>query len=434
MRVVLLVTAFPKLSETFIVNKFVGLADRNWDVHVVCAQHDHSEWSSFSELQRRPHLSQRVHRAWLQRPRWLAMIMLPVALLRCISVNPLGCLRYLFKGWPRFGFDVFRRLYFDAELVVLKPALVHLEFGTLGADRMHLGDLLNCEVVVSFRGYDLNHVGLEDPNSYEEVWKKASALHFLGQDLWQRAQRRGCGPGKNYMLIPPAISTELFDPANRRHHEVAGTTRRPLRILSVGRLDWKKGYDYGLQAVKRLVERGIQCEYRIVGEGDYMEAVAFARYQFGLEGVVQLLGRRSADELLAELTWADVLLHSSVSEGFCNAVLEAQSMMLPVVCSDAGGLPENVSDAVTGFVVPRRQPEALAEKMAMLAKDPELRQRMGLAGRQRVQRDFSLPDQLDSFESLYLALLAADRPKAEQRKKSASLDAQPAVTRVLERK
>ena len=434
MRVVLLVTAFPTLSETFIVNKFVGLADRTWDVHIVCVQPGQSEWSSFPELQRRPHLRQRVHSAWLHRPRWLAMIMIPIALLRCISINPLGCLRYLLKGWPRFGFDVFRRLYFDAELVVLKPDLLHLEFGTLGVDRMYLGDLLNCEVVVSFRGYDLNHVGLEDSNSYEEVWKKASALHFLGQDLWQRAQRLGCGPAQNHVLIPPAIDTELFDPANRRHHEVAGTTQRPLRILSVGRLDWKKGYDYALQAVKDLVERGIQCEYRIVGDGGYLEAVAFARYQFGIERVVELLGRRSGNDLLAELGWADVFLHPSVSEGFCNAVLEAQSMMLPVVCSDAGGLSENVSDTVTGFVVPRRQQQALAEKMAMLAKDPELRQRMGLAGRERVQTNFSLADQLDSFETWYRDLLASDRPKAEPRKKSASLDAPAAVTRVLERK
>lgn len=52
--------------------------------------------------------------------------------------------------------------------------------------------------------------------------------------------------------------------------------------------------------------------------------------------------------------WADVLLHSVISEGFCNVVVEAQAHGVPVVCTDAGGLPDNVEREITGVVVPRR--------------------------------------------------------------------------------
>ena len=76
-------------------------------------------------------------------------------------------------------------------------------------------------------------------------------------------------------------------------------------------------------------------------------------------------------------------------------------MCLPVVCSDAGGLPENVQDDVTGFVVPRRDPSGLATRLAQLAHDPELRERMGQAGRQRVLQHFQLRDQITAFENLY---------------------------------
>lgn len=81
-------------------------------------------------------------------------------------------------------------------------------------------------------------------------------------------------------------------------------------------------------------------------------------------------------------------------------------MSLPVVCSDAGGLPENVADGETGFVIPRRDPQALAAKLAQLASDPGLRQRMGQAGRERVLRSFKLQEQIAAFEQLYQELLA----------------------------
>lgn len=434
MRIVFVVSSFPKLSETFIVNKFLGLLDRGWDVHVVCRKHDQSEYRSFPQSARHDQLRGRVHVALPHSPRWLAGLLLSFALVECLALSPHRCLRYLLKGSSRFGLDVFRKLYLDAQFILLRPDLIHFEFGALAAERMYLRDLLGCKTIVSFRGYDLNHVRLDDPHYYQSVWKEADALHLLGQDLWRRAQQRGCPPSKKHDLIPPAIDDELFDPSDRTHTEAAGTIERPLRILSVGRLDWKKGYEYALEAVRLLTEQGVHCKYRIVGDGEYLEAVAFTRHQLGLEEVVELCGALPPAGLGGELIWADLFLHSALSEGFCNAVLEAQSMMLPVVCSDAGGLSESVSDSVSGFVVPRRQPQALAEKMALLARDPELRQRMGLAGRQRVQANFSLPDQLDSFESLYRALLASHRPKAEQRKKPASLDAPAAVTRFLERK
>ena len=101
------------------------------------------------------------------------------------------------------------------------------------------------------------------------------------------------------------------------------------------------------------------------------------------------LGEMPQEKILEEMRGADVFLHSAVSEGFCNAVIEAQSMGLPVVCSDAGGLPENVSDGKTGYVVPRRQPAALAEKLALLSSDPQFKDfRWGRPARERVLKLF----------------------------------------------
>lgn len=406
-RVVLIVPAFPKLSETFIVNKFWGLLQRGFDVHVVCAASEPAIWQQFQLLKENPNLKARVHVMWPLRPHWLVGLRMPAALLRLCLRNPVGTWLYLYRGWPRYGFGTLRRLYLDAELVLLRPDVLHFEFGALAVDRTYLKDLLRCRLVVSFRGYDLNYVGLEQSNFYQEVWDRADGLHFLGEDLWARAQDRGCPPNKLHALIAPAIDATAFTPEPcAPQAEVADAEQPIVRILSVGRLEWKKGYEYALQAVRHLIDQGVNCEYRIVGAGDYLEAVAFARHQLGLDQHVSLLGALSGAEVKAQMQWADVMLHAAVSEGFGNAVLEAQAMALPVVCTDADGLAENVIDGQTGFVVSRRHPQLLAEKLSQLARDSTLRQRMGNAGRSRVLQHFQLSAQTTKFESLYKQVLA----------------------------
>lgn len=399
-RIALVVSSFPKLSESFIMRKFAGLLAAGLDVHVVCTTSDVEEWKQQPQRYRQVSIRRRVHRVWAHRPSWIAAVLFAPCLVRCGIRNPRGSWRYLSRGWRRLGAGVFRAFYLDAELIGLAPDLVHFEFGSLAVGRMHLRHLLGCKLVVSFRGYDLNIVGLEEPSHYEEVWRGADGIHLLGEDLWRQAQRRGCPPGKRHVLIPPAVDPAEFPPATK---ETGGSRPgdRPFRILSVGRMDWRKGYEYSLQAVRQLIDRGVACEYRIVGDGEYRGLVAFARHRLELESVVELLGARDQEEVRRQLAWADVFLHGAVSEGFCNAVIEAQATALPVVCSDAGGLEENVADGVTGFVVPRRDPRALAEKLEVLARDSGLRRAMGAQARRRVEARFRLEDQLDRFGCFY---------------------------------
>ena len=409
-RIALVVPAFPRVSETFIVSKFLGLLERGWDVHVVCDRSDDAEWARFPRLTGVPTLRDRVHVSWPHRPRWKASLLAPLALSLCIVTAPARALFYLVRGGKKFGLGVFRRMYLDVELIRLGCDLVHFEFGALAAGRMDLQDLLGCPIVVSFRGYDLSYVGLEEPDFYAQVWQRAAALHLLGEDLWCRAVRRGCPPEKPHALIAPAIDAGFFDPTGRERPTNAG---KLLRILSVGRLEWKKGYEDALVAVRKLLDRGIDCEYRILGDGDFLGALAFGRHQLGLADRVTFLGAGSRDDVRAEMLKADVLLHAAVSEGFCNAVLEAQAMKLPVVCTDADGLPENVENGVTGIVVARGNPEALADAVAELAADPERRRRMGEAGRARVAARFRPEEQISAFTDLYRGVLAG-RPGGQR--------------------
>lgn len=404
-RIVLVVPAFPKLSETFIVSKFLGLLERGWDVHLVCRQSDPKDWAAFPELQLSSDIKQRVHVSLPHSPRLLAFLLFVPAMVRALICAPKRVWKYLRIGYKRFGIKVFRTFYLDHDLICLKPDIIHFEFGALAVGRMHLKDLLGCKTTVSFRGYDLNFAGLDQLDYYTEVWKGADACHFLGQDLFRRAQRRGCPADIPHSIIPPAINLEKFPTLERPVGEILGTREHPLKVLSVGRLEWKKGYEFALSALKLLQDQGCNFEYRVIGEGEHRAAIEFASYQLGINGKVCFLGAVPHDQVIRHLQWADIFLHPSVSEGFCNAVIEAQAVGLPVVCTDADGLPENVADGITGFVVPRRDPKAMAENIALLGKQPDLRSRFGHAGMDRVRTFFTVKKQIDDWETFYTKLL-----------------------------
>ncbi|MGH9154912.1 MAG: glycosyltransferase family 4 protein [Acidimicrobiales bacterium] len=397
MRVVLVVDVFPKVSTTFIAAKFVGLVDRGVDAHVVCWTSEPGMWDRIAQLAARPELRSRVHVApAVHRPDAAFGMVRTLAAGAAERGGVVATARRIAARRQ----DLAGRFGLESLLVALQPDLVHFEFGARAARYLRPGQPFGYPVVVSFRGYDLNCGGLDVPGFYDGVWEQAQALHLLGGDLWARALRRGCPPEKPHVLIPPAVDTSFFSPAPREHPEV-GTPERPLRLLSIGRLHWKKGYQWSLGAVRLLADRGASVEYHIVGDGLDRQAVEACIADLGLHGSARLAGSLRRAEVRDELAWADVLVHPAVSEGFCNSVMEAQSMELPVVCTDADGLGENVADGASGFVVERWSASALSEGIALLAADTGLRREMGRAGRARVADRFRPDEQIDAFLSLY---------------------------------
>lgn len=402
-RLVLVVPAFPQLSETFIVTKAVGLVARGWDVQIVCGRSTSEQWSAFGAGHPVNTMRGRVNVT----PDLSPGIRLPLNVVRSLrplhQAEPGTIRRYLTDRSCSLGRRA-RDLVVDATILGLRPDVVHFEFGSLAVGRTHLGRRADAALSVSFRGYDLNYVGLAQSDHYREVWADADAIHVLGQDLWRRAVHRGAPEDLPHAVIPPAMDTSTAVPIPARPGAL-GTADNPLRLLSVGRLHWKKGHQYALDAVAMLQDRGLHLRYRVVGNGPLQEAVAFWRHQLGLDDIVELLGAVPPAEVSRHLFWADVFVHPATSEGFCNAVIEAQAHGVPVVCSDADGLAENVEDGVTGLVVPRRDPEALANAIADLAADGPRREATGRAGPDRVQRRFRIQDQLDAWERFYHEVL-----------------------------
>jgi len=393
------VPTFPQISETFIVSKALGLVDRGWDIRIVCGTSPAKNWDAFGPAHRVQELRDRVHLSPGLDPRPKAVAQALVRLSRLAVDRPRVLLSYLTDSRASIRQRV-RDLMSDMELLRLAPDVVHFEFGGLATDWIAVRDRLTIAATVSFRGSDIMYGGLAQPDHYRAVWEHADGIHVLGERLWQRALQRGADPDTAHVVIPPAIDASQILLRAPRQGPLGGETT--IRLLSVGRLHWTKGYDDALEAVAKLRSSGIAVEYRIVGDGDLLPAVSAWVHELGLDGCVELLRSLPPAEVERQLGWADIVLHAALSEGFCNAVLEAQAHGVPVVSSDAGGLPENVLDSVTGFVVPRRDPAALADRIIELAADDKLRARMGAAGRERAAQSFRLEDQLDAWERFYI--------------------------------
>jgi glycosyltransferase involved in cell wall biosynthesis len=136
----------------------------------------------------------------------------------------------------------------------------------------------------------------------------------------------------------------------------------PLRVLSAGPVTWQQGFEHSVHAVRLALDLGVECEYRIAGEGDHLVAVAFARHQLRLSDHVELLPSDGSAGLLEELRMADVFVDPAVTDDVpTEPVVAARKLGVPVVATPRPGLPPDI--AVT---VPRRDPRAIAEALATL--------------------------------------------------------------------
>ena len=201
------------------------------------------------------------------------------------------------------------------------------------------------------------------------------------------------------VVIPNAV--EVGPPPDR------GRPPNPrVEIVSVGRLAEPKDFSSLVSAVAQLSPGTTRL--RVFGDGPLRPALERQIVDLGLSEAVELAGEVS--DVPDRLRRADVFALSSRSEGMPMSVLEAMAAGLPVVASEVGGVPEVVVDGETGFLTRSGRTDDLAEALGRLVADARLRERLGDAGRRRVEERFALPRWRSEHLALYRRLLASRRP------------------------
>jgi glycosyltransferase involved in cell wall biosynthesis len=218
------------------------------------------------------------------------------------------------------------------------------------------------------------------------------------------AKEEGCAPGK-MVLIPNGVDFSRFQEHGNEGKEALGLSPRDRVVGTVGRLTWKKDPDCLLSAAHMILQEEPDTRFLIVGDGPLRPHVEKRAEELGIHARCLFTG--TVSDVLPLLRACDVFVLSSVIEGAPNALLEALACGKPAVVTDAGGNGEVVRDGQTGFVVPRNDPQRLAEATVRLLRDPDLAVRMGEAAMKDMEERFSLSRMVRSIESLYEELLRA---------------------------
>lgn len=196
-------------------------------------------------------------------------------------------------------------------------------------------------------------------------------------------------------VVHCGLNTAEFGPSERPSAD------GPIEILSIARLDHEKGQTVLLEAIAELARRGMPVHAVIAGTGPKEREIERLAEALGVKDRVELPGAVGQDEIRARFAAASIFCLPSFAEGLPGVLIEAMAMEVPVVAARIMGTPELVDDGVSGFLVPPARADLLADALAELVESPELRTRMGAAGRQKVQDDFDIRTSAEQLEALF---------------------------------
>jgi L-malate glycosyltransferase len=230
---------------------------------------------------------------------------------------------------------------------------------------------------------------------------------------------RGCIEGLLADGMPPARTRVIYGAVDVAqigrgdHTELRrrlGIPSGAVTLTRIGSLIHRKGVDLLLQALAQLRGEGADCHLLIVGEGPVRASLEALAHSLGLEGHAHFLGQiEPAGSVFRDAT--DIAVSPARDEGFGLTVIEAGAFGLPIVATDTPGMSEILTDGHSGFIVPTEDVPSLARTLRRLIDDPELRQRLGAAARETVERRFLVSRYVAEFEAIYDELLR--RPARE---------------------
>ncbi len=209
-------------------------------------------------------------------------------------------------------------------------------------------------------------------------------------------------PEGRLCAIPTGVSLTDFAPrpADAALKETLGLDPGAFLVGTVSVLRSWKGHLYVLEALRHLLDAGLNAALVIVGEGPYRPVIEARRDELGLGERVSLVGHQ---ERVADwLALLDVFVMASYAhEGVPQAVLQALALARPVAATRVGGIPEVVTDGETGLLVPPKDARELAQSLLWLKNHPEEGKSMGQRGRELVAARFSLENMARQVEAVY---------------------------------
>ena len=289
--------------------------------------------------------------------------------------------------------------------------ILHCQFGPIGEFGLLLRDtgVFHGKIITSFRGFDISsYVKERGENTYEDLFRRGDLFLCVSEHIKADLIRLGCDREK-IIVHRSGIDPNTFSVIPREPKKGGKTT-----ILTIARLVEKKGVEYGIKAMAKILKKHPHVEYKIAGDGPWRDKLQLLIMELNVGAHIQLLGWRSQDEITELLKNSDILVAPSLTsstgdqEGIPGVIMEAFATGLPVVSTEHAGIPEIVQDGASGFLVPERDVNALIEKLDILIEQPQLRYAMGRTGRKFVEQYYNIETLNNRLVEVYQQLLRGE--------------------------
>ncbi|HTM44947.1 MAG TPA: glycosyltransferase [Polyangiaceae bacterium] len=284
--------------------------------------------------------------------------------------------------------------------------VVHAHFGPGACYALPFAEQAKLPLIVTFHGYDVPL--LSSPRRFLPInlpyalrapamLKKMALGLCASQELFDMLVDLGV-PKNQLRVFRLGIDLNRFVPAEKSKGE-------PL-VAMIGRFVEKKGFEYGIEAFAQAAKSSA-ARLVIAGNGPLEGKLRALVAQLGIEQQVSFPGPLTQSQVAALLAQAAVLLAPSVVASGGNresgliVVKEASACGAVPIGSRHGGIPEIIDDEVTGFLVPERDAQQLAERLRQVLTDPALRERLAAQGQAKMRREYDNTQRVQELEAIY---------------------------------
>jgi colanic acid/amylovoran biosynthesis glycosyltransferase len=400
--VLYIVSRFPAVTETFVVNEWLVLSER-FRMQLVALRHSR-ERPVHAETERAlPHVR------FAGRPR-RAIVAAQLAWLRRRPLTYLSVLAAVLRGALRFSLVEAAK----ETVVFLQAVAVARGAAREGVDHVHAHFASHAAtaawIVHRLTGIPFSFTAHANDLFVAPVLleRKAADARFVIaiSEYNRRVLRDRCPAARQLEVVHCGVDSERYG-----WRGLAG--RDPDRVLCVASLWPKKGHAHLVDALALLAERRPGIALQLVGDGPERERILRRASERGVAERVSLLGARSSEDVRAALAEARVFALPSVRlpsgrmEGIPVALMEAMASGVPVVATRLSGIPELVQDGVTGLLVEPGDVHGLAAAMARVLEDDALAAELARAGRELIERSFSLTLEAKRLGDLFSESISA---------------------------
>lgn len=261
------------------------------------------------------------------------------------------------------------------------------------------------KIVVCFRGYDITGYLKQNPNAYDYYFKVCDLFLPVCETFKKLLEKAGCEPSK-IVVQHSSIDCSKFKFQPKKLPE-----KKRITVISAGRFVEKKGFIYSIIAIERLLKKYPHLRYVVIGDGVLKEAYKQIIKMFNITNKVKIYDWLTHEDYIEILNNSHVCILPSVTarnnnqEGIANVLKEAMAMGIIVIATNHSGNSELIQDGVSGFLVPERDSEAIYRRMTDLLNNPAKWLPIQLAAVKKIYEDFEMEKENDKLEALLYNLL-----------------------------